>query len=135
MKYYIDSCIWIDYIENRSDNFRPLGEWAFKFLKKIVADEDEVIISDHLIEELLEKYPPEKIESIIKIIPETLKINVKSNKSIMIYGFKIENEHRLHFSDALHISLAKTHDAIFITRDKHFELIDFIKIRKPEDLI
>lgn len=34
MRFYLDACIWGDYWENRSDNFRPLGEWAFRYLSR-----------------------------------------------------------------------------------------------------
>ena len=35
-KYYLDTCIWRDYFENRSDKFRPLGDWAFSLIKLII---------------------------------------------------------------------------------------------------
>ena len=54
-KYYLDACIWRDYFENRSDNFRPLGEWAFRLIKKIIDEGGLFVISDHLINEL-ERY-------------------------------------------------------------------------------
>ena len=38
-KYYIDSNIWRDYFENRSDRFRPLGDWALMFFKEIIINE------------------------------------------------------------------------------------------------
>ena len=34
-RFYLDTCIWRDYYENRSDNFRPLGEWALFLINKI----------------------------------------------------------------------------------------------------
>ena len=34
--YYVDSAIWRDLHENRTDKFRPLGEWAFELFRKIL---------------------------------------------------------------------------------------------------
>jgi hypothetical protein len=35
-KCYIDAAIWRGLHENRSDRFRPLGDWAFELVKKII---------------------------------------------------------------------------------------------------
>ncbi|MBU1321694.1 MAG: PIN domain-containing protein [Nanoarchaeota archaeon] len=55
-KYYLDTCIWIDYFEDRKDNFRPLGDWAFRLIKKIITDENVIIISDLVWFELRKLY-------------------------------------------------------------------------------
>lgn len=55
-RYYLDTYIWIDYFENRVDNFRPLGDWVLSLIKKIIIDKDIFIISDHLIDELKINY-------------------------------------------------------------------------------
>ena len=34
-RYYVDTAIFRDYCENRVDRFRPLGEWALAFFKKV----------------------------------------------------------------------------------------------------
>ena len=49
MKYYLDTCIWRDYFENREDKYRPLGEWEFRLIKKIIAEELEILFSDLII--------------------------------------------------------------------------------------
>lgn len=46
MKFYLDTNIWIDYFENRSDGLRPLGEFAFQFLKKVVETNSVIYYSD-----------------------------------------------------------------------------------------
>jgi hypothetical protein len=51
MKYYIDTCIWRDYFENRNDKYRPLGEWAFRFIKKIINEDSLILFSDLVLEE------------------------------------------------------------------------------------
>lgn len=44
-RYYLDTSIWRDYFENRTDRFRPLGEWAFLFIKKAVQNSDLILYS------------------------------------------------------------------------------------------
>ena len=59
-KYYFDTCIWIDYFEGRKDNIRPLGDWAFDLIKKIIREEAILVYSDLVEEELSEKYQESK---------------------------------------------------------------------------
>lgn len=48
MKIYLDTCIYLDYLMDRKDNLRPLGEFAFQLLKRTFECEFEIIISDGL---------------------------------------------------------------------------------------
>jgi len=65
-KYYIDACIWIDFFDNRSDRFRPLGDWAIELLNKIVRENGLIIISDHLINELKQRYTKDDIDKLLR---------------------------------------------------------------------
>ncbi len=42
---------------------------------------------------------------------------------------------KIHFQDALHTAIALRLDAIIISRDKHFYLIDFVDVFSPEEVI
>ena len=66
-KFYLDTCIWRDYFENRSDNFRPLGEWAFDFIKKVITEGYLILYSDLTIKELRENYSEKEIQEIFRI--------------------------------------------------------------------
>jgi predicted nucleic acid-binding protein len=135
-KYYLDSCIWIDYAENRSDRFRPLGEWALALINQIIKNADFVVISDHLIKELCTKYPYPKIEGILCIVPENLVINVKINEQDTKNALDIKHKYGLSFGDALHAAIARENNCILVTRDKHFFVLEEdLQIRKPEELI
>jgi predicted nucleic acid-binding protein len=135
-RYYIDACIWRDYFEDRRDNLKPLGEWAFRFLKQIVEKEDTVILSNILIRELRQEYSQEEVENILVIIPEKLKITVELDDYQKKDAIRIQQMFGIHLSDASHIAIAKAHEAIIITRDKHFDnLKRKLIIRKPEELL
>lgn len=135
-RYYLDACIWRDYFDNRSDKLRPIGEWAFKLIKKIIDNNDLFIISDKLLEELREEYSFEKLNNLFEIVPDRLIVKIISNEKTIKEAVKIKNEFKIPFGDALHIILAKESKSVLVTRDKHFnEIQNIIEIKKPEELI
>lgn len=136
-KYYIDACIWRDFHENREDNFRPLGEWAFRFLRMIKENKSIVLYSSLTVDELSKDFNPKQIEEIFRIISEAgLLQKVELNKQQFQEATKLKKERNLPFGDCLHAIIARDNEAIMITRDIHFEEIqDIVKSYKPEDLI
>ena len=135
-RYYLDTCIWRDYFENRIDNFRPLGEWAFKLIKKIIAEGGEILYSDLVIEELEIAYSDERIQKIFSIVPREMLIKVTIFSEDLKYARELAKQINLPYKDALHSILSKNNNSLFITRDKHFENAFLnLEIFKPEDLI
>ncbi|MEK6934395.1 MAG: PIN domain-containing protein [Nanoarchaeota archaeon] len=136
-KFYIDPSIWRDYYENRSDRFRPLGEWALKLINEIIENKNVIIYSDFVIEELKIKYNEEEINKILGIIGQRgLLLKVDISKAQLQEASILCKKRNVAFGDALHAILARDNKAIMITRDKHFlELLDIVEIKKPEDLI
>jgi len=134
MKYYIDSCIWRDYLENRSDRFRPLGDWALALINKIIEEEGIVIYSQLILKELIEYMPEQRIKDMLNIFP--LKIKVKISKEQFQTARQVSRKTNIPKNDVLHAILAGTNNAVLVTRDKHFyELQKFAVIKKPEELI
>lgn len=136
-RFYIDTCIWRDYYENRSDNFRPLGEWALKFLKEAVNNDDLILYSDLTIKELCTKYTPEEIKNIFEVIEKRdILTQVNIIEPQVKEAMLIRTKRNLAFGDVLHAILARDNNAMLITRDEHFlELNDLVTIKKPEELI
>lgn len=135
-RYYIDSCIWIDYFENRSDRFRPLGDWAFDLIKKVIDDEDLILYSELVEEELGENYSAEEIEKIFSIVPSELFVKVNIIDKQIKESINLFKKFNIPKKDALHAILARDNNAIFVTRDKHFyEIYKKLTIKKPEELI
>lgn len=135
-KYYLDSCIWRDYFENRADKFRPLGDWAFSLIKKIIKEDDLILISDLVKEELCAAYSEKEVQNIFSIVPEEVLVKVDISKEQLNEAMQISKKFEIPVKDALHAILARDNDAILVTRDKHFlELEKKVKIKKPEDLI
>lgn len=107
MKIYLDTCIYVDYFEDRSDNIRPLGELASQLLKRTFNCEFEIIISDWLLVEM------EKRVNVMSSFLELLKRLKSMDKLITIT--KTDNDKKeanelckkgFHFADALHAVLA-----------------------------
>jgi len=135
-KYYLDACIWRDYFEGRVDRFRPLGEWAFRLIKKIIAEEGLFLITDALIEELENFYSFTELERLFKIVPVDLMVLLGSNKYQVEEALQTSKQMHIPRKDALHAILARDNDAVLITRDKHFDNLPVqFEVKKPEDLI
>lgn len=135
-KYYLDACIWRDYFENRSDRFRPLGEWALMLIKKIIEENNIIFYSELIIEELQEAYTLKEIENIFSIATNDVLIKIEVCGEQLKGAVILSKRYQIPRKDALHAILAKDNNAILVTRDKHFyELEKEISVKKPEDLL
>ncbi len=137
MKYYIDTSIWRDFHEGRTDKFRPLGEWAFELFRKIKLNREIVLFSDLVIDELLIRYTILDIEKIFSMFSkesllEKAGINIEQRKEAK----QLAQKFQVPCGDALHSILARDNEAILISRDAHFiELRDVVEVKKPEELL
>lgn len=135
-RYYIDACIWRDYFENRSDNLRPLGEWAFRLIKKIISENGLIICSSLILKELGKEYSEKQIMNILSIVPCSLLIDIKISASQFKEAKSLSIQLRTPLKDTIHAIMARDNNAVMVTRDKHFiELNKIAAVRKPEDLI
>jgi len=136
-KYYLDTAIWRDLHENRTDRFRPLGEWAFELLRKIRKDKSVVLYSDLVVEELLINYEIEDINKIFHIAKKEKFLNKIEINFLQVKESKmLSKTFEIPKNDCLHAILARDNSAILVSRDRHFELIQHISTaKKPEDLI
>jgi predicted nucleic acid-binding protein len=132
MKFYLDTNIWLDYFENRSDGLRPLGEFAFQFLKDCVKFNCKICYSDFTLFELKNKINEKEFIEALEFIKRNL-IFIKSTKQDWVEAQKLSKKANLHSADALHLVLAKKNDCTLITRDKHFDSIDLIEVKRPEE--
>lgn len=136
-RYYLDTSIWRDYFENRRDSLRPIGEWAFMLINKILAEGDVILYTELTIFELKIKYTPHEIECIFSIAKQkgaTLKVDITRKQKELARD--IATERHVPVSDAMHALIARANNAIMVTRDKHFgKLADIAEVRKPEELL
>ncbi|MDD2531896.1 MAG: PIN domain-containing protein, partial [Candidatus ainarchaeum sp.] len=133
-KFYLDTNIWLDYFENRSDGLRPLGEFAFQFLKDSLNFNCEIYYSNFTLFELKNKINEKEFTRALEFIKKNL-IFIESTKQDWKEAQNLSKKTNLHSADALHLVIAKKNDCTLITRDKHFDSIDLIEIKRPEEVL
>ncbi|MFH1210286.1 MAG: PIN domain-containing protein [archaeon] len=135
-RFYVDTSIWRDYYEDRRDGIRPLGEFAFRFLLTCKAKRYKVLYSKWVVNELKNRYDKNKIKEIFSILSGLLE-EVNLNNEQAKETKRLKNQLKsIPIADIIHAILARDNNAIVISRDKHFQELDFIaETRKPEDII
>ncbi len=135
-KYYVDTSIWMDLVEDRKGyNNEPLGSYALKLFAMIKAKKHKMVVSDLLVRELESKYSMEEINGMMlpfQKIMEKVFVTTEQRDEAK----KIAKERNLPPGDVLHAIIARDNNYIMITRDKHFrDLLDITKHSKPEEII
>lgn len=134
---YLDTNIYLDYWEKRTDNLRPLDEVAFQVLKRTVECEFEIVISDLVLAELEKYLAFDSIRAILNPLEKLKKIRlVKKSKKDLEKVSDLYSKIRIHKSDILHAVLAKKAGAVYlVTRNVgHFSKIGLIQPILPENL-
>ncbi len=134
-KFYLDTAIWRDYFEDRRDSIRPLGDFAFQFLKNCQKNNCKVLFSDLVVEELKSDYSDERIAGLFSPFEDILVKVFLSDEQISQARKISSSVKETHFKDVLHAVLARDNKAVMVTRDRHFDaLADIVKIAMPEDI-
>ena len=137
-RYYIDTCVWRDYYEDRvGPGGRPLGEHATRMLIRIIGNKEIIILSDVVMRELKGFYSSDEIElmlgTILKV-GKVIKIEVKTEETTE--ASILSKSRRLPILDAMHAIIARNNNAVLISQDKHFQnLKDIVKVIRPDELI
>ena len=136
-KFYLDTAIWRDYFEDRKDSMRPLGEFAFRFLKNCEKKGYTVLVSDTVVLELRVYYTEEKVRQVFSSFHGIIQ-NIEATQEQVSEARAewVKRGRRVPFKDVLHSVLAKHHSAVLIARDNHFfdELSSIAEVEKPEDV-
>ncbi|PIN98890.1 MAG: hypothetical protein COT90_02215 [Candidatus Diapherotrites archaeon CG10_big_fil_rev_8_21_14_0_10_31_34] len=135
-KFYLDTCIWRDYFEDRKDNLKPLGEFAFQFLKKCEKNNWKVLYSEFVVKELKKDYSEERIKEIFSSF-QNLLVKVHISIEQIIESEKLKSKIKeSHESDILHAIISRDNNAVLISRDRHFDYLkDFVEVKIPEEII
>lgn len=134
-KFYLDTAIWRDYFEDRKDGIRPLGEFAFQFLKNCEKKDCKVLYSETVVHELRKDYSDKRIKQVFSSFEHFLEIVPISNEQYLESKKLTRIKTESHESDILHAVLARDNKAVLITRDFHFETLrDIVEIKAPEEV-
>lgn len=130
----MDTAIWGDYFEDRGNGIRPLGEFAFLFLKKCEENKWKVLYSEPVLLELKEFAEQfyerfSAFKGMVFEVPATEK-QVKEAR-------KLARKRNVPFNDAFHAVIARDNKAVLISMDWHFQekLSDIVECRAPEEII
>ncbi len=132
-KLYLDTNIYLDYFENRHDNIRPLGFFAYNLIRRCIEGEVKLIMSDWVIEEFGKIGDAYKINDLIRTLKKHGSLlMVRTNSQDLSKSRKYKNK-----PDTLHAILAiKTCADYFVTRNiKNFpNFQNSINIVLPENI-
>jgi predicted nucleic acid-binding protein len=106
MKYYFDTCIWIDYLNERN-------EYVVQKVFEILLNHSVLISELVLIE--LRRY----VDNVMLLDFKNI-VLVSASDTQRKLASDISEARQIPFGDALHAVLARDNDAILLTRDKHF---------------
>jgi len=121
MRYYADSCIWIDFLEDR---------YKINLFEECFKNKEELLISDVLMDELSPYIKLDNMKIILYLLDSKhLLCRVRSTPEQRIEAQNIAKERNIPPGDALHAIIARDYNATLVTRDKHFlQLRDICKI-------
>lgn len=134
-RFYVDTCIWRDLLEDRRSGFAPLGEFAFQFLNNCIKYNYFVYVSELVIWELEKYFEKSEIRLMFEPFLDIIvfvDFSREQNKEAFILAKQISGAHR---SDIGHAIIARDNECVLITRDKHFDFLsESIKAMAPEEV-
>lgn len=133
-RIYVDTNIYLDLFEERKDNIKPLGEFAFQLFQKALACEFTIVISEPVLSEI-------NRTTVNKQIAEEFLQELKDAGKLICV--RVQEEDRIkadctqNYFDAMHAILARKAGCEYlVSRNlKDFEEFDFIETVLPEDLL
>ncbi|MCK4327713.1 MAG: PIN domain-containing protein [Candidatus Diapherotrites archaeon] len=128
---YVDTNVYLDYFENRCDRLRPLGEFAFQFFRRALKCEFEIVMSDHVMDELESVVSIETIDMFLEPLKKKNKI-----KLVFVEQADVRRAKRLptHWQDALHAVLAEKAGAELIVTRNANDFAGLFQAVFPEDV-
>lgn len=134
-RFYLDTAIWRDYFEDRGDGIRPLGEFAFQFLKRCQQRKQFVLVSQIVENELLTHYSKEKVEQVFSSFSDIIvRVDHSKQQVSEALSFWVKANKKFPFSDILHSIIARDNNALLISRDWHFTEIKIAECAMPEEI-
>jgi predicted nucleic acid-binding protein len=130
VKVYVDTSVILDYLQDRRDHRRPLGEFAFQLFKRAASCEFKVVVSDWALEELARYASNRPVDGFAGFLGEKLER--------MPFTYADVSEAKAlsrNWRDALHAVLArKAGAAVLVTRNiSHFAGFgNLVEPKEPE---
>ncbi len=136
-KFYLDTAIWRDYFEDRGDGTRPLGEFAFQFLRKCSENNAVIFVSDVVVLELKIRFSEEQSKEIFSSFESMITwLDASAEQTSEAREEWRKRNKALPFKGVLHAIIARDNQAVLVARDNHFfdSLSSIVEVQKPEDI-
>ena len=137
-KYFLDTCIWRDFYEDRfSKSGKPLGKYATDLFIKILNGKDKILYSETLFWELNKDYDQNEIKDMLNfLLISKVLAKLEITKEEFIEAKELSQKRNLPLVDCINAIQARNHKAIMVSQDKHFfdNLSDITKTVRPEDI-
>ncbi|MDO8627229.1 MAG: hypothetical protein Q7K42_02080 [Candidatus Diapherotrites archaeon] len=134
-RIYLDTNVYLDYLEDRVDTIRPLGEFTAQVFKRTLECEFEIAYSDWVLREL------KVSENLSSVLLDLIKDLKKLNKFVIISASDADivgaKNNSKNWKDYLHVLLAiKVGAELIVTRNiKDFdEFSNLLEAKLPEDI-
>ena len=135
---YIDTNVYIDLFEKRTDRLRPLDEFAFQLFRRVFDCEFNIVISSLVVEELEHNLHAEDIAKLKENLAENKKcVFVVETDSDEKEAAMLAAARKTSFNDTKHAVLAWRAGAKYlVTRnvEDFSRLHDIVKIALPESI-
>lgn len=135
-RYYLDTSIWLDFLEGRDEPDFPKSSLAKELVNKIIKEGNKIIYSDLILIELRKiGYSKYDLEYMFAPLRKNLVFMEATPKQVG-KGRDLSFKRNVPKADAIHALIARDNNAILVTLDKHFQkLIEIIKPFKPQELL
>jgi len=135
-KYYFDTSIWLDFLENRNEPNMPKGQWIKELVNKVINDGSLIVYSNANKEELIKQgYSIYELNNLFSPLKKIL-MYVEFTKKQFGKAKDLANKKNVPIFDALHVLIAKDNKSILVTLDKHFhQFKDISLVKSPREII
>jgi len=135
-KYYLDTGIWLDFLEDRDEPNFPKSVWAKELMNKIIKEGDKIVYSDNnLLEMINAGYSEFEVKELLQQLKSII-IFVEATKREIGKAKDLGQKRDVPKRDALHALIARNYNAILITHDNHFKkLTDITKPFRLRDFL
>ena len=135
-KFYFDTSIWLDFLENRDEPNFSKGMWAKKLIKKIIKEGNRILFSDNNFLELINNgYLEFEIEEFLSTLKPII-IPIEATEKEIGKAKDLAQKRDVPKRDALHALIARDNNSTLITLDNHFrKLTDITFPHSPKKFI
>ncbi len=143
MRYYVDTCIWLNLLKKEGDPAKGVPYWklARDFIESVLCSEQGLIVySDIVLRELKLKLEEHKYHDATKLFvrePKCIRVDVTAEDKAIARKLESHYDFTISFYDMAHLALCKRLSCALVTRDKQLAEIareNGVKANRPEEI-